>query len=155
MATVYWLTINVISRDNYYNDYLSNPAKRFQTGPGKMLGDSYWKLYEDAYMFARDNGHLILRAKVINSKDILKIYQIWKNKDVREIFESKVDPKYFTTHLPDFITYQYPLNPKRSHKIFQLILNSPKHILQTVREDHQTPGMIIGDPLKFDNLIKT
>lgn len=155
MAKVYWLTINVIAKDNYFNDYLTNPAKRFQTGPGKMLGDAYWKLYEDAYMFARDNGHLILRAKVINSKDILKIYQIWKNKDVREIFESKVDPKYFTSHLPDFITYQYPIVEKQKNKIFNLVLKSEKVILQTVREDHRVPGMIIGDPLKLDVITKT
>lgn len=154
MATVYWLTINVISKGSYFNDYLTNPNKRFQTGPGKDLGKDYWKMYEEAYLYAKNNGHIILRAKVINEKNILKIYQIWANKKVREQWENIVDPKYFTNTVP-LVTYQYPLSVKRKNKLFGLILTRKKVILQAVREDHRKPGMIIGDPLKADQLIRT
>jgi len=95
-----------------------------------------------------------LRAKVINEKNILKIYQIWANKKVREQWENIVDPKYFTNTVP-LVTYQYPLSVKRKNKIFGLILTRKKVILQAVREDHRKPGMIIGDPLKADQLIRT
>ena len=154
MAKVYWLTINVIAKDNYFNDYLTNPAKRFQTGTGKALGKDYWKMYEQAYLYAKHQGHIILRAKVINKRNVLKIYQIWDSKDVREQWEQKVDPKYFTATVP-LITYQYPVNEKQKNKIFDLVLKSNKVILQAVRQDHRTPGMTIGDPLKLDVLYKT
>ena len=68
--------------------------------------------------YAKNNGHIILRAKVINEKNILKIYQIWKNKKVREQWENKVDPKYFTNTVP-LVTYQYPLSIKRKNKLFR------------------------------------
>ena len=53
------------------------------------------------------------------------------------------------------VTYQYPLSIKRKNKLFELILTRKKVILQAVREDHRKPGMIIGDPLKADQLIRT
>ena len=151
MAKVYWLTINVIAKDDYFKDYLTNPEKRFQTGTGKALGEDYWKMYEKAYLYAKFNGHIVLRAKVINKKNVLKIYQIWDSKDVREQWEQKVDPKYFTATVP-LITYQYPINEKRKNKIFDLVLKSDKVILQAVRDDHRTSQMIVGDPLKNDEL---
>jgi hypothetical protein len=155
MAKIYWVTLSKIKQDNYFHDYLTNLDKRFQTGLGSNLGEAYWKKYGVAYKSARDNGELLLRAKIINNKNCLKIYQIWENKEARIKFEKAVDPDFFQKSVPvPIITYQYGISLSRKNKIVNLIINSEKVIIQALREDHRLPGIIIGDPLKNDKPFK-
>lgn len=155
MAKIYWVSLSKIKQDDYFADYLTNPQKRFQTGPGSGLGQDYWNRYGIAYKKARDCGDLLLRAKVINNKNCLKIYQIWENRQARIDFENAVDPELFISivKLP-MITYQFPVSLERKNLLVNLITKSKKVIIQALREDHRQPGMIIGDPLKAESLIK-
>lgn len=155
MAKIYWVSLSKIKQDDYFEDYLINPKKRFQTGPGSGLGQDYWNRYGIAYKGARDCGDLLLRAKVINKKNCLKIYQIWETRQARIDFENAVDPELFikVVKLP-IKTYQFPISAKRKDLLVKLITSHSKVIIQALREDHRQPGMIIGDPLKAESLIK-
>lgn len=155
MAKIYWVSLSKIKQGNFFNDYLTNPQKRFQTDLGSSLGDDYWKKYGIAYKNARDNGKLILRAKVINNNNCLKIYQIWNSRQDRIEFEDAVDPDFFikTVKMP-IATYQYGISENQKNKLIELIIKSNKVIIQALREDYRKPGMIIGDPLKAEKLIK-
>lgn len=155
MAKVYWLSVSKIKQDDYFADYLTNPKKRFQTGPGSGLGQDYWDAYGIAYKSARDAGDLLLRAKVISRNDCLKIYQIWDSREARIKFEKAVDPEYFLkiVNMP-ILTYQFPVSQDRKDLLVRLITQSNKVIIQALREDHRLPGMIIGDPLKAESLIR-
>lgn len=156
MAKFYWLSISKIKKDDYFKDYLINPNKRFQTGPGSGLGQEYWNTYGIAYRSAKDSGELLLRAKIVNKNNCLKIYQIWDSKEARKKFENAVNPEFFLNVVKMPIkTYQYNINELQKNHLLTLITNSKKVIIQVLREDHRQPGLIIGDPLKKDPLIFT
>lgn len=142
----YWLTIFETEYGDFFNDYLTNKEKRFQS---ILTDENFWHDYGIAYKNARDTGKLIIRAKVIEDNKFT-LYQIWESQEDRKEFDSKINEEYFLSN------FNYPYNRSESSisesvkdVLWEKIKNS-NAILQAVREDHQEPGMIVGDPLKND-----
>ena len=156
VAKTYWFTVSKFyNGPNFFDDYLTNEDKRFQTGLGLTLGDDFWLNYADAYEKAKLLGDMILRAKVVNKRSVLGIYHIWKDFEALKRFESRVDPELFLSTLsPNLHITQFKcaINTTRKNKIFNLICDCEKKLLQVVREDHRYSGMTIGDPLKYPTI---
>ena len=149
----YWLTETKFSKKNYYGDYITNPKKRIQTGDASILGEDWWKSYVDAYKEVRDNGKLILRAKVITDDTVI-LYQAYNSKKDRDRFLSKISkPSFHNTVELQIDEIEYSISKNKFVKILDKIISSDKKIIQHVVKEYQRPGMIIGDPLKDEVLI--
>ena len=153
MAT-YWLTETKFSKKNYYSDYITNPKKRIQTGDASILGKDWWKTYVDAYKEVRDSGKLILRAKVVTNNNVI-LYQAYKSKNDRDKFLSKISkPTFHDTVDLKINEIEYSISGNEFLKILDKIVSSDKKIIQHIIKKYQRPGMVIGDPLKDEVLIR-
>jgi len=149
----YWLSITEFYKKDFYSDYITNPKKRIQTGLADNLGVKYWKDYSNAYEELKDSGKLILRAKLITNNNV-KIYQVYESKKDRDYFKSQISKKFFHDNVdlqPSEIEYSITENDLLN--LIQKIFRSDKKIIQTLKESHRLPGMVIGDPLKDNTLI--
>jgi hypothetical protein len=145
----YWLTTFETEYGEFFEDYLTNRQKRFQTF---LDSTDFWKDYVAAYHWAKENGYLILRAKIIKGQKFT-LCQIWKDQYCREEFDKKVNEDYFLQNFKfEYIRSGRVITKLEKDIIVEDIMNSTS-ILQYVHKDHRLPGMIIGDPLKNDSLI--
>jgi hypothetical protein len=146
----YWLTTFETEYNEFFEDYLTNKQKRFQTF---LDSTDFWKDYVAAYQWAKENGYLIVRAKIIKGQKFT-LCQIWKDRYCREEFDKKVNEDYFLQNFKfEYIRSGRAITKLEKDSIVEDIMNS-NSILQYVHEDHRLSGMIIGDPLKNDSLIK-
>jgi len=145
----YWLTTFETEHGDFFQDYLTNKSKRFQS---LLPDENFWKNYGTAYRHARDTGKLIIRAKVIDGNKFT-LYQIWDSKAARQEFDSKVDETYFLSNFDKpYTRKEQTLSEQEKAELFEYILSS-NVILQVVRNDHRRPGMTVGDPMKNDPVI--
>jgi hypothetical protein len=102
----------------------------------------------------RDNGNLILRAKIITD-DAVILYQVYKTKKDRDKFLHKINKSSFhnTVEL-DVNEIEYSINKKKFIELLDKIISSDKKIIQHIVKEYQKPGMVIGDPLKDKILIR-
>jgi|TARA_Y100000389_G_C17087254_1_gene329526 hypothetical protein len=150
----YWLTETTFSKKNYYSDYITNPKKRIQTGDANIVGEDWWKSYVDAYKEVRDNGNLILRAKIITNNAVI-LYQVYKTKKDRDKFLHKINkPAFHNTVELHINEIEYSINNKKFIELIDKIISSDKKIIQHIVKEYQKPGMVIGDPLKDKILIR-
>lgn len=146
----YFLTTFETEHGNFFEDYLSNQEKRFQTF---LNNSNFWREYIKAYENAKLTGDLILRAKVIDGKKFT-LYQIWRDETARRNFDNNVDEDYFMYNFKFPYTRQnYIISEKEKISLIEEIMSS-NSILQWVSIDHRVPGMCIGDPLKNDTILK-
>lgn len=146
----YWLTTFETEHGDFFQDYLTNRSKRFQS----LLTDKqFWEDYGRAYKHARDTGKLIIRAKVIEDNKFT-LYQIWESEQDRREFDSKVDENYFLDNFKyPFTRNERSITAQEKDALWNKIKSS-KVILQVVREDHRETGMFVGDPMKNDPVIQ-
>lgn len=146
----YWLTTFETEYGEFFEDYLTNKQKRFQTF---LDSNNFWKDYVSAYQWAKENEYLILRAKIIEGQKFT-LCQIWKDQSCREEFDNRVDEDYFLQNFKfKYTRSSRVITQAEKNTIVEHIMKSSS-ILQYVHVDHQLPGMTIGDLLKNDLLIK-
>lgn len=155
MAKPYWLTKLHLYKEGFYHDYITNASKRIQTGQASVVGQEFWDQYGRAYKHAKDSGGLIIRAKLITD-DTLTVLQIYRSREDRIKFLSSIDKDKFANTVEFFYKEtEEPISEKEKNQIIEDIINTDKKIIQALREDHRRPGMIIGDPLKKEPLLRT
>jgi hypothetical protein len=155
MAKVHWLNTAYVYKKDYFHDYITNAAKRFQTGTASKAGEKFWNDYGIAYKTIRDRGGLIIRAKVITD-DSLTIYQIYESRKDRIDFIKQIDTELFHNVVKIKMNEtEKPISVVEKDMLIKEILQSKKIIIQALREDHRVPGLVIGDPLKKEPLLLT
>jgi hypothetical protein len=146
----YWLTTFETEYGKFFEDYLTNNQKRFQTF---LDSNDFWKNYVSAYEWAKENGYLILRAKIVEGHKFT-LCQIWKDQSCREEFDKRVDEDYFLQNFKfEYTRSSKAITQIEKNTIVENIMNS-NSILQYVHSDHRLSGMCIGDPLKNDTIVK-
>jgi len=145
----YYLTTFETKYGDFFQDYLTNKQKRFQTF---LQGEDFWKTYVSTYKWAKEQGILLLRAKVIEGNEFT-LFQIWESEQSRKEFDSKVDEDYFLENFKfEYTRSNKTINEKQKLELIKQIMSS-NSILQWVHPDHRVTGMTIGDPLKNDSLV--
>lgn len=151
---MYWLSETQFS-DPELHDYLTNVDKRFQTGIAKDLGKEWWDNYVQVYRDMRSKGHILIRAKVMDT-GVLRIIQVWKCRESRQEFQDRINADLFDKILADkeIIRIEREISEHEKDDIVDWICEQEQKIIQFVREDQQRKGMIIGDALKGSPVFK-
>lgn len=148
----FWVTETKFYHKGYYTDYITNPQKRITAELTAIVGSDWWQNYATIYKQYRDNGKLIFRAKAVTD-DSVTVYQIYLTKEDREKWLILIDDAKLKNSMQQPPKEkQYSLNHDQVVVLIKRIAND-KCILQCVREDYRIQGMIIGDPIKKDELI--
>ena len=155
LAENYWLTSTTILKPNFFFDYVTNPAKRFETGFAAHVGESFWRQYACAYKNIISSNGLILRVKLITN-DSVTIKQIYRSKQDRINFISQIDTSHFLKNIGvDLIENECYLDEIEKNQIIIDISKQKENIIiQYLREDHYISGITIGDPLKNELLFQ-
>jgi hypothetical protein len=155
MAKNYWLELSRFYKPGYYSDYITNKEKRLQTGDARDAGEEFWKIYVDAYREIRESGKLILRAKVVANDDEVVLYQIYESQQDRLDFMSKIPREMFHSNIKvDVVEESREISAAEKDDIIDQIIAEDKVIIQHLRPDHYRRGIVIGDPLKSDNILR-
>ena len=148
----FWVSETEFYQKGYYSDYITNPEKRFRTVTEEALGDDWWSVYREAYVGMLKAGKLIFRAKVVTD-DTVTIYQIYESKQDRQDFLTAINTSKFQQSVENLRQEkEYGLNQTQVLELIDKIADS-KSILQQCRPDYRKSGMVIGDPLKTNQLI--
>lgn len=151
VAKTYWVSVSTTTNQGFYDDYITNPNKRLTLV--SKLDASFWQEYNSAYVYMRDSGKLILRAKIVSTNGV-EIYQIYETKQDRLDFLSMFDAELFHTSAKIAVNeIEYEITELQKDQLIEQIINSKNVLLQWVKENHRKPGMVIGDPLKNDKII--
>lgn len=154
MAKNCWLVSTVFAKENFYDDYATNKDKRFQSGQCPDI-ETFWAAYLENYGKIRDNGELIIRAKLINSDNITLI-QIYASEKSRLSALKDVPSTMFHDAVESVISEESrEISVAEAEQIIQHIANRDNRIIQDLRPDfwHAAKGCTIGDPLKPGGLI--
>jgi len=149
----FWVTETKFYQKGYYTDYITNQDKRITTDLTPLVGEDWWKHYAEVYKFFRDQGTLIFRAKAVTDDDVI-VYQIYPSKDDRDKWLELINDSVLKQAMGETVPEEkeYSLNHQQIKDLIARII-AGKCILQCVREDYRTSGMVIGDPIKKDKLI--
>ena len=148
----FWVTETTFYQEGYYTDYITNQDKRITTDLTPLVGEEWWKNYATIYRQYRDNGKLIFRAKAVTD-DNVTVYQVYPTKEDRDQWLVLINDIALKKAMGVLVPQEKEYALKHQ-QIIQLIerISKSKCILQCVREDYRTQGMIIGDPIKKDQL---
>jgi len=153
LAENYWITETIVYKENFFADYITNPAKRFETGFASNVGKEFWKQYKAAYTTIKNSGSLILRAKIIDNNTVT-IRQIYQSRKDRNKFISLVDTNRFYKTIDFKITEtETSINVSDTHQLIANMLNCNNILVQHLHKDFYVPGITIGDPLKNEPLV--
>jgi len=153
MAENYWLTETKVVIPGFFFDYITNPAKRFETGIASHIGNDFWRKYANAYTTIKDSGGLIFRIKIVTT-DSITIKQIYQTKDVRDSFISLIDTHVFYDKIGiPFTESERCINEVEKEDIINKARSNDYVIVQYLRPDHYRSGIVIGDPLKGESLV--
>jgi hypothetical protein len=154
LAKTYWLEISRFQKPGYYSDYITNKEKRLQTGDAKDAGEEFWKIYVDAYREIRESGKLIIRAKVASNDEVL-LYQIYESQQDRIDFMKKIPAEMFHSNIKvDLVEESREISEIEKEELIDNIAITENSLIQYIRPDHYRSGIVIGDPLKSDNIIR-
>lgn len=135
--------------------YLENKDSRITQKTIAELGTDFWNNYEHYYSEYKRVGKLLFRAKVVNSTEV-EIKQIWDSKESRDQFSVDINEALFDESEQGANltrTFGYLNNETELNDWIDNILLEEDKILQYVCDDMKRSGMVIGDPLKGDDLI--
>lgn len=139
---------------NFFSDYINNPSKRYQDWSAPVLPATFWENYDSVYLSYKAANKILFRSKYVDSNNDMFITQVWESQAVREQFLIDVDHAQFESNVSHGITRNdYEANTSVIESVITDVLNSGDYIIQICAEEYRRSGMVIGDPLKGDELV--
>lgn len=148
------LTVYSPTDPTWSSGYLTDPAQRLSSLIAPVLTGPVLATYASVYNAAVASGDLLFRAKVINTVDkSLALTNIWATKAAYDDFYAAVDgaqffASYATVGLDATIVGTDGLDAAAVADVISAIVAAPGKLIQDAATEFQTPGMVIGDPLR-------
>ena len=135
-------------------NFLDNKNTRITQKTLGVLGEGFWSNYSTHYANYISTEKLLFRAKIVKDSKV-HIKQIWASEEDRTNFANDVNETAFNAAATglgmsrEFST----VDAANIDSWIDSVLAEENKILQYVCDDMKRSGMIIGDPLKDDEII--
>lgn len=118
------------------------------------MSENYWQRYKFVYAKYRDDGSLLWRSKHVED-GVVHISQVWVDELRRRQFQRAAGIEEYekSNRKVDFTYTEKECGWGDMNNLIDHVMSQDDYIIQWCKPNLRRSGMVIGDPLKGDDLI--